>query len=66
LAEFLNGSDHGMSYDYPTMYMDDLRIIRRNLSHKMKSGSQKHEEEMLINHITIIFGLEQFYYTPIH
>jgi len=64
LVEFLDGSDHGMSYDYPTIYTDGLRIITRNLSQEMKSGSQKHEAEMLINHVTIIFGLEQFYYTP--
>ena len=64
MVEFLNGSDHGMSYDYPTIHMDGLRNITRNLSQEMKSGSQKHDAEMLINHITIIFGIEKYYYTP--
>jgi len=41
LGRFLNGSDHGMSCDYPTIYMDGLRNITRNLSQEMKSGSQK-------------------------
>jgi len=54
LVEFLNESDHGMSYDYSTIYMDGLSKITRKMSQEIKSGSQKHEAEMLINRITII------------
>jgi hypothetical protein len=59
LAGFWNGSDHRMSYDYPTIFLDSVKKSQKNMSQEVKSGSQKHKAGMLVNHLTTIFGQEQ-------